>query len=295
MNTHRIAPRLLERRVTVHLVGCGGNGSQMLTGLARLDRALRACGHPGGFHVTAWDPDHVTEANVGRQLFYPADIGANKAVVLVNRLNLCFGLDWEARPTVYAGAELKWSGQIGSHTAGALLITCVDTAKARREIHGRITDHHHGTHGTPVYWLDLGNRRTDGQVILGEPYDKLNGPRRGSAETLVREGTRRAYAKAEPLPHLPTVVEVFPELLDPELKEDNQPSCSLAEALESQDLFINDHVSRWALQLLWTLFRKGQIHYHGAFINLADGSVATLPVPGAVAAPAGEAREAVAA
>ena len=57
-----------QHPVTVNLIGAGGTGSQVLTCLARLDTALRGLGHPGLF-VTLYDPDTVTEANIGRQLF----------------------------------------------------------------------------------------------------------------------------------------------------------------------------------------------------------------------------------
>ena len=57
-----------QHPVTVNLIGAGGTGSQVLTNLARLDVTLRALGHPGLF-VTLYDPDIVTEANIGRQLF----------------------------------------------------------------------------------------------------------------------------------------------------------------------------------------------------------------------------------
>lgn len=254
---HTLPSQLLERRVIIHLAGCGGNGSQVLTGLARLDRALRSCGHPGGIHVTAFDPDTVSEANVGRQLFYPGDVGESKAKQLVERLNYCFGLDWDAVPELYKGARLV-GAQFVSRQACDVLITCVDSAKARREIHAAIQkDQHWGTNAVPGYWLDLGNRQTDGQVILGQP----------------------ATGQRDPADRLPTVVEIFPELLDASIPEDNRPSCSLAEALESQDLFVNAHVANWALQLLWTLFRKGKIRHHGAFVNLDDGEVRALPVP----------------
>lgn len=67
-----------QHPVTVNLIGAGGTGSQVLTGLARLDVTLRALGHPGLF-VTLYDPDIVTEANIGRQLFGYSDMGLNKA------------------------------------------------------------------------------------------------------------------------------------------------------------------------------------------------------------------------
>lgn len=78
---HLIDPALLEGRVKIHLVGVGGNGAQMAACLARLDIAMKALGHPHGLHVTAYDADRVSEANVGRQLYSPADIGRHKAIV----------------------------------------------------------------------------------------------------------------------------------------------------------------------------------------------------------------------
>ena len=71
-----------QHPVTVNLIGAGGTGSQVLTCLARLDAALRGLGHPGLF-VTLYDPDIVTEANIGRQLFGPSDW-------LYSRFFICF-------------------------------------------------------------------------------------------------------------------------------------------------------------------------------------------------------------
>ena len=48
---HHIDQRLLDRRVTVHIAGIGGNGAQMAACLARLDIAIRAQGHPYGLYV----------------------------------------------------------------------------------------------------------------------------------------------------------------------------------------------------------------------------------------------------
>ena len=69
-----------QHPVTVNIIGAGGTGSQVLTCMARLDVTLRALGHPGLF-VTLYDPDTVTGANIGRQLFSPSELGLNKAQV----------------------------------------------------------------------------------------------------------------------------------------------------------------------------------------------------------------------
>ena len=60
--------------VTVLVAGAGGTGSQVITNLARMSVALQALGHPG-LHLTAFDPDTVTEANIGRQLFSETELG----------------------------------------------------------------------------------------------------------------------------------------------------------------------------------------------------------------------------
>lgn len=252
--THRIPETLLQRRVNVALVGAGGTGSQVLTGLARLDAALRALDHPGGLHVTVYDPDVVTRANVGRQLFSPADIGCPKATVLVHRINCWYGLDWDAVTAKF--------DRISDTSSGQIVISCVDSAAARREIYKQVQIRHSSVH----YWLDCGNRQSDGQVVLGEVTAYISDTQRG--------GKSKKTPK-----RLPHVMDLYPDLLDETIKEDDAPSCSLAESLEKQDLFINDHVSRWALHLLWTLFRAGSIEHHGYLINLVDGAVNPLRVP----------------
>ena len=237
---------MLSKRVNVALVGAGGNGSQMLTGLARLDRAMRSLGHPGGLHVDVIDYDLVTEANVGRQLFSFSDLGLPKAVVLIHRVNLFFGVSWRA---IQRRAE---DINLGVYD---IVIGCVDSRRSRKEIMVSVEGKFSGTD----YWLDIGNKAADGQVVLGEPR-KLNCKKKCSAR-------------------LPTVAELFPEIIDESLDgKDNGPSCSLAEALSRQELFINQAVVTHALDILWRLFRYGKISHHGVFVNLESGRTTPLPV-----------------
>jgi PRTRC genetic system ThiF family protein len=243
---HITPSSFLQRPVDIALIGCGGNGSQMLTGLARLNHAITALGHPG-LRVRAYDPDTVSEANMGRQMFGSFDVGHSKAHVLVQRINAFFGLDWEA---FYGRYEVHdwWP---------AMAIACVDSARARYEIAGELA--RQDTH----YLMDLGNRAADGQVILGELglEDDMHPPP-------AMPGSAR----------LPSPYTVLPELIDLSAPEDDTPSCGLAEALERQELFVNQAIVTPALSILWEFFRHGKLSWHGAFVNLRTGSMRPLNV-----------------
>jgi hypothetical protein len=60
--------------VRVVVVGAGGTGSAIVTGLPYLDQAMRARGHRFGLEVALMDADVVSETNCGRQLFSISDI-----------------------------------------------------------------------------------------------------------------------------------------------------------------------------------------------------------------------------
>ena len=70
--------------------------------------------------------------------------------------------------------------------------------------------------------------------------------------------------------NLPFITEEFGELLKISEEEDNTPSCSLAEALEKQDLFINSTLAQMGSSLLWNIFRNGLTVNRGFFLNLKN-------------------------
>lgn len=247
---HFLPAKLQDGTIRMLLVGCGGNGAQMLMGLASLDTALRAISSRA-LQVTVVDDDTVSEANLGRQPFYRCDLGASKARTLVERVNLAHGLDWTA---VHGRAPEAVNVQTFD-----LLITCVDTAAARRAIGAAVAAKpERYDRNPPRYWMDLGNRATDGQFLIGQPA------RQSDRADLVR---------------LPTVLEYFPELAEEGAPEDDTPSCSVAESLERQSLFVNRVIASHALALLFELLGRGSIAHAGAFINLASGQAVPIPLP----------------
>jgi hypothetical protein len=64
-----------------------------------------------------------------------------------------------------------------------------------------------------------------------------------------------------------------PALLDE--TSSRTPSCSLAEAVASQDLFVNQFIATAALNLLWRHIRFDEPITKKIFINLRSGLMAT--------------------
>jgi PRTRC genetic system ThiF family protein len=247
--THGLSPELVRRPVHVLVVGCGGNGSAVAGGLPYLHQAMLVHGHGGGLDATLMDGDVVSMTNCVRQPFSQAEIGHSKAVVLISRLNLFWGLNWHAVPEHFSAET--------SVDRVDIVVGCVDSRAARKVIAEKVTGRRSGV----SYYLDLGNHSTGGQFVLGQPWNSVN---------------RRSAAR------LRTVAELFPELIEPSLDDDGLPSCSAVEALERQEPFVNQTLANHALALLARLFRYGSIEYHGAFVNVAHQRVQPLAVDSTV-------------
>lgn len=232
---HNIKPVLLQRAVKVVVVGAGGTGSALLPRLMQIHFSMLALGHPGGLDLVVYDDDTVSPANIGRQGFLPCDIGMNKAIVLVNRLNMGWNTKWKAVPR-----RVDQSVRLDAD----VVIGCVDTRKARKAILESISAQH-------AYYLDGGNSENSGQVLIGEVGDV------------------RVMADAN---RLPTVADLFPEMVNADLDaKDDMPSCSVADSLRKQSLVINMAIAVEMFNLLYMLFRHGKLTYSGKFINLESG------------------------
>lgn len=76
--------------------------------------------------------------------------------------------------------------------------------------------------------------------------------------------------KYETVDHLPFITDEFGDLLKESGTNDGTPSCSLAEALEKQDLYINSTLAQMGISMLWSLFRNGLTENRGFFLNLKN-------------------------
>lgn len=228
----KFSMRLSDEPTQVNVIGAGGTGSAVLAGLVQLAMALRELGHPG-IKVTVWDPDTVSKANIGRQLFAPTDIGHNKAAVLVNRINLSMNLSWKCVPARFANNQSSLQG---------IVIGCVDSRAARAQIRAAFEQ------ARSLVWVDCGNSQYTGQVIFGA-RDR---------------GTTVVPSVADLFPE---VVDVDADA------GDDVPSCSVAEALRKQDLMVNRFMADTAVNLIFQLLRKGEVDVQGAFIDVANFSM----------------------
>lgn len=240
--------------ITIAMVGVGGNGSLLLARLARLDHALVQMGHPG-LHVTVFDGDTVQPSNVGRQLFAPLDVGENKAVCAVTKINMTFGLAWKAVPEHIRAND--------SGLRANILITCVDGAEFRLQLAKQLERPYSGLYPyrKQWYWLDLGNGKYFGQFVLGSLF-KEDG--RGVGESEVGR--------------LKNIVDMFPDILNMENEREQGRGCSYAEKLQEQSLFINDVLTASTVHCLYELLVNKKLVYHGAFVNLETGTTNPIPV-----------------
>lgn len=256
--------------VTINVVGCGGTGSQVLNSLGRMHSALKALGHPGLF-VRAIDPDKVSPSNMGRQLFSPADVDSYKCITLIGRINRFFGTYWE-------GVPLSYNSNTKVATAN-ITISCVDTGAARKDIKnilkaatdnakptrtssGYMVDVYLEPYERPYYWMDFGNMTDRGQVVIGTVVN-------------IKQPKESEFDCKE---SLATIDKLHADIFK-DNKNDNQgPSCSLAEALNKQDLFINTNLANMGLDILWKMFRELKITYHGCYVNLETLTVNPIKI-----------------
>jgi PRTRC genetic system ThiF family protein len=238
--------------IEVNLIGAGGTGSKVLTALMEMNHSLIELDH-AGLSVRLWDDDVITNANFGRQRFAESEEGLYKSVALINRANRWSGTNWKAETVKFKKNEL---GKLPENAQVNIYISCVDSVSSRFEIAEMLSgmNNRFSYSNTPKYWLDFGNGKFTGQAILST-IGKLQQPNSDKYETVT---------------NLPFVTEEFGDLLKQSESEDDTPSCSLAEALEKQDLFINSTLAQMGCSLLWNLFRNGMTENRGFFLNLKD-------------------------
>ena len=229
-------------KVTIAVIGAGGTGSSVLAILGRMNAGLIGLGHPG-FFVKCYDPDKVSRANIGRQLFSETDLDRFKADVTIERINRFYSTNWDSIPEKF---QIDFDEP---RIPFNIIITCVDNVQIRKDIQkAKRYLKKRSPYNTCHYWLDFGNGDNFGQAILGTMGN-------------IEQPEKAKY------PTMPTIIEM--EKTIGKLKENKDtPSCSTLEALNKQDLLVNSTLAEFGMNLLWKLFRNYRTAQHGVFMNL---------------------------
>jgi hypothetical protein len=224
------------------------------------------------------DPDRVEARNVSRQAFDPGDVGRFKAEVLAERLSRRFGREvgfsvLPYDPRIHADAFSR-------STRLALVVGAVDSGVARaaiaRTLEQRIDHARWATGPAPVVWIDAGNGRESGQVLLGN--------------ALTAKQLRHAFHEATGVcTALPAPSLQRPDLLGVPRVTTELSAASCAEQVEhgDQSRTINQLMAGLVASYVERLL-DGACGWMTTYLDLTDGLLRCVPIePRAVARCAG--------
>ena len=242
---------------TIVVVGCGGTGSRLVPDICRLLLGRKA-------RLFLVDHDRVEPHNLDRQSFAPDEVGQFKAVALARRMLREFrhsGLQLGHAVRPYD--PLLHGAVFGRSSALNLVIGAVDNAAARRAIAGTLAGGR--PPGREVWWLDAGNARNSGQLILGNAADAA-----GLAGAFNRATGR---CRALPAPGLRR-----PALLTapPEPAPRDRLDCAAAVAAGEQGPTINAHLATWAASYVERLL-DGTCGWAETLIDVDAGTARCIP------------------
>jgi PRTRC genetic system ThiF family protein len=255
-------PHINTEQTQILLVGCGGTGSAIATQIGRIIYELKSQNIGLPRRIAFIDPDIVSKTNIGRQNFLQQHIDMPKCEVLTRQISYAHGLSIEAYPEAFSEKHLE-SGHYVSHT---ILIGAVDNHFARRSLAAT-------NQNERVIWIDSGNSRSNGQVLIGNCTDlpKLQA-RYGLFEKKGEE--RQTQTNLLPSPSL-----VMPELLEAEKAnpiQDDNLSCADLIALNEQDLLINQQMALTVSRYLYCLLKRQPIRSYASFVGAF--SIQSLPI-----------------
>lgn len=169
----RFTPSTILKNIIV--VGCGGTGSRLVPMLTQFIGQMTRGRSPRGYledpTIFLCDFDVVEAKNLARQNFVSNDVGKNKAAVLAARYGKAYDVKVVAYPhkldasSTSAQRFLEESSIVKSTMPQTMLIMCVDSAQARRDVLKFFRNT--GATNNPLlvpFIIDAGNEDNFGQV-----------------------------------------------------------------------------------------------------------------------------------
>jgi PRTRC genetic system ThiF family protein len=228
------------------LIGCGGTGSWLAPSVVRVGRLLHEKFQKKVL-IHFIDPDNIEQKNVYRQNFCDAEVGRNKAASLAYRYGLAWGMEIMAIQKPF-----EWN--LFSHECELMvMLGCVDGPIGRRELA------EYTARWSRDWWLDCGNFKAAGQVLLGggdQHRDPFQLP---------------GYCSWLPLPSVqhPELLQDAAWVPDP---VDAGLSCADLAMRDSQGLAINQRVAAEASDYLVRMLLTKDLAKIATYLDLASGS-----------------------
>lgn len=228
-NIHRIKKILV--------IGCGGTGGYLVPNLARFISQIK----PSPELYLA-DGDVVEEKNLIRQNFVFGDIGKNKAEVLARRYSNAFGMEITA-----IAKDIEDAGQLIKDFMGeAIIAGCVDNVASRQIINSWFIHHSPFEYSKGKIWIDAGNEERAGQVVCGVA----------------------SSCNLSCFENLPSVFEVYPDMLKINDKLNSQMSCAERAISAPQNIQTNATAGNLMMNYIQKIISHQQIFSHAVEFNI---------------------------
>lgn len=224
------------------VVGAGGTGGYLIPQLARqiaIQNRIRGLEGLSPHYLTIIDGDIVEEKNLIRQNFVDRDMNKNKAEVMAERYGRAYQLSIDYVTDYIVDVDMLRGlvHQDDENPACPVFIDCVDNNKTRAFIQEAHRSY------TKSYFISSGNEEMTGQVVLS-----LQMVRNQNLETTF--GNERFGAPVTP--STPSIIDMFPSMLDGSDKLPTEMSC--AENAESAPQ--NIHTNMTAANLIFGFANK---------------------------------------
>lgn len=239
------------------VVGAGGTGSFVVPAIARLIYELKQQQNKSA-EMLIVDPDVVENGNIPRSNFCFAEVGRYKAQTLAERVSTAWGIEISFSSEKF-DSEKHLKSSSSDYRSLAIIVGCVDNYMARREMHRALDEFRSYGDASRVWWIDGGNGKMSGQVLLGSTTKSLKSEQYFTGTSICR---------AFPAPSLQ-----HPDLLEPErIEAKSDASCPERIRLGEQGLNVNQRVAIEIAEMLSAMLLTRTLKRVAVYFDLESGS-----------------------
>lgn len=260
------------KSVDFWLVGAGGTGSFMAMNLARLVFELKTFGKNARIIIV--DPDRVEQGNIPRSNFCFAEIGLNKAETLAGRLSRAWGIEVGFvkegfRPALLQSKNDDWDVQSSNSNKLTILVGCVDNHLARQQMHETLkcfNEKNYERAFPRLWWIDGGNGRDTGQVLIGNRLDKKEICESAQKSPIL------SFLPAPSLQHPDLLSEGERKVRSHQLQTNDAMTCAERIRLGEQSLNVNQRVAVEMSEILSELLLTQSLKRFATYFDLESGA-----------------------